>query len=439
MRALDTSNKNLTFNTIMGLLYKPLSMIISFIYVPIALNYLGTAKYGMWATVLSILSWINYFDLGIGNGLRNKLTEAMSQKNDNYKLQNSLVSSAYIMTSILIIFIIIVVCAISRVINWYDVFGVNEDYKENLRAVVLISVICVCIAFVLSLVNNICYALQKAHLCNLFGVVKQLLMLISIWIATYFVKANLVTVAILYGASSILAEIMMNVIVFSKNRYLTPRINTFDWNIGKNVTKLGIKFFVIQVAGLILFATDTLIITNMFGPEQVTYYTTVNKVFTVIITLFSTATQPFWSAIRSESTKKNETHVLKLIKRLFVYIALASMASILLMFAFKPLAYIWLGTNLDYPYGLIFWMMIYAVLYIWCSGLASITNGLEIMNGPMLIAVAQGIVNIPLSIFLGGKARLGMIGVLMGTIISMSISAVVTPFWIIKAVKKLRN
>lgn len=438
MQTLDTSSKNLTFNTVMGLLYKPISMIISFIYVPIVLNYLGTEKYGIWATVLSILSWINYFDLGIGNGLRNKLTEAMSKESEDKRLQAQLVSSAYYMTSILVLIVIVVFFVLGRFVSWYNVFGVTEDCGENLYAVVLISVICVCIAFVLSLCNNICYALQKSHLCNLFGVIKQLFMLVSVFIASYFFQANLIIVSILYGGSSIAAEAIMNVFVFSKHKYLIPKVKLFDRKVGKSVTKLGLKFFIIQIAGLVLFATDTLIITNMFGPTQVTYYTTVNKMFTVIITLFSTAIQPFWSAIRSESSLKNSKNVISLIKTILFYIVLASFASLLLMFLFKPLAYIWLGSNLDYPDGLIFWMMVYSVIYIWCSGLAAITNGLEIMNGPMVIAVVQGVVNIPLSIFLGGTVGLGTVGVLQGTIGAMLISAVITPFWIVKELKKVR-
>ena len=45
-------------------LFKGISIILSLVYVPIVLNYLGDYKYGVWASVLSIISWISYFDLG---------------------------------------------------------------------------------------------------------------------------------------------------------------------------------------------------------------------------------------------------------------------------------------------------------------------------------------------------------------------------------------
>lgn len=61
-----------------AMVYKGVSMVLSLVYVPIVLNYLGDYKYGVWASILSILSWISYFDLGIGNGLRNRLSEAIA-------------------------------------------------------------------------------------------------------------------------------------------------------------------------------------------------------------------------------------------------------------------------------------------------------------------------------------------------------------------------
>jgi O-antigen/teichoic acid export membrane protein len=57
---------------------KGISIIIGFIFVPLLIDYLGTFEYGIWITLGSIVGWINYFDIGLGNGLRNKFTEALA-------------------------------------------------------------------------------------------------------------------------------------------------------------------------------------------------------------------------------------------------------------------------------------------------------------------------------------------------------------------------
>ena len=60
-------------SSLINLIIKPLSLVLSLVYTPMLLNYLGSEKYGLWATILSITSWINYCDVGIGHGLRNLL------------------------------------------------------------------------------------------------------------------------------------------------------------------------------------------------------------------------------------------------------------------------------------------------------------------------------------------------------------------------------
>ena len=80
-----------------NMLIKPISMVISLIYTPMLLAFLGDEKYGLWATLLSIINWINYFDVGIGNGLRNLLSKEIASK--DYDEAQKSVSTAYIVLS----------------------------------------------------------------------------------------------------------------------------------------------------------------------------------------------------------------------------------------------------------------------------------------------------------------------------------------------------
>ena len=49
-------------------LMKGIGMLLGFVYTPLVLAFLGEARYGVWAVILNIVSWINYFDVGIGSG-----------------------------------------------------------------------------------------------------------------------------------------------------------------------------------------------------------------------------------------------------------------------------------------------------------------------------------------------------------------------------------
>lgn len=64
-----------------SLIYKALAIIASFLAVPLMIGHLGREQFSIWSTILSVMSWIVFFDLGLGNGLRNQITIAVA-KND---------------------------------------------------------------------------------------------------------------------------------------------------------------------------------------------------------------------------------------------------------------------------------------------------------------------------------------------------------------------
>lgn len=74
---LDT--KNVKKNIGLNILMKPVAMILSFVYVPLALSYLGDERYGVWATISSFVSWLSLCDIGIGNGLKNNLSVSIAE------------------------------------------------------------------------------------------------------------------------------------------------------------------------------------------------------------------------------------------------------------------------------------------------------------------------------------------------------------------------
>ena len=80
---------------------KGISVIIAFLLVPMTLHYLNSVQYGIWLTLSSIVAWMVYFDFGLGNGLRNKLAEALAQS--DFELAKSYVSTAYFLITFIII------------------------------------------------------------------------------------------------------------------------------------------------------------------------------------------------------------------------------------------------------------------------------------------------------------------------------------------------
>src|ERR1035437_10668458 len=57
---------------------KGCSIAVSLLLVPITIHYVNPTRYGIWLTLSSIVGWFSFFDVGLGNGLRNKFAEAVT-------------------------------------------------------------------------------------------------------------------------------------------------------------------------------------------------------------------------------------------------------------------------------------------------------------------------------------------------------------------------
>lgn len=412
---------------IQAALFKGVSILLSLVYVPIVLNYLGDYKYGVWATVLSILSWISYFDLGIGNGLRNRLSEALAL-DDPKTDARTLVSSAYAILGAIVAAVAVVCGAAIALVDWPTLLSA-WDVGENLLCVMEISFLGMCLSFVLMLCNNVFYALQKAQIVNLMAVFQQAAMVLSVWLLSLTHENDLTAVAILYVCSNIFIYGLFTIFVFLRNRSIAPSLKRVDRRVAKDLGGLGAKFFIAQIATLVLFTTDNLIISNLFGPEQVTVYSTANKVFTVVISLFVALVAPFWSKTTVDFARGDIGGIRLTLVKMCKLFVVASAGTILLALVFKPLVAFWLGRDLGFTWSLIAMMALYAIVYMWNAVWSQITNGLTLVNFVAVVSCVQTVVNIPLSLLFATVCGLGVEGVLLGTILTMAISSVTYPVY----------
>lgn len=436
MTNIDLSEKRVKKNMVLGTIYKGISMIISYLYVPIVLYYLGEIKYGVWTTILNVLSWINYFDVGIGNGLRNKLSESLMDRSDEGSQRvRRYVTSGYVMLAVIILVVIIIGMVLTNLVNWENLFGVS-DFDENLKLVMQISIVFVGINFWLSLCKSIYYAIQSNSKVGLMGVLQQALMLIGVLILIKYKTPSILLVAIFYGLSELFVSFGFTMSLFKRNRDLIPNLRYFSIKEAKETTNLGIKFFIVQIAALILFTTDNLIISHFIGPAEVTSYSIVYKLFSMGTALFTMLVTPYWSRTSAAKADENYKIIKDSIKSMYKLLAVGILGVIILVIIFKPLSVFWLQQELYYPPGLIFLMGVYTVIFMWNAIYSQIANGLSMMHVLIPVAIIQGVMNIPLSLFFLLICNMGVVGVLLGTILSTLVSAIVTPYFVLREIKQ---
>lgn len=138
------TNKAL-FNIASSFVIKGASILLSLLLVPITLDYLNPYEYGIWLTLSSVLMWINYFDIGLGNGLRNKLSEALAVGDDN--LARIYVSTSFFILFLIALSIFFIFLLSKDWIDWGAFLNIPHKLGEVVSHMMTFVVLCVTIAF----------------------------------------------------------------------------------------------------------------------------------------------------------------------------------------------------------------------------------------------------------------------------------------------------
>ncbi len=130
-------------NILALLVLKGFSVITNFLIVSITLDYLKPVKYGVWLTISSIVSWFTFFDIGLGNGLRNKFAEALATNRAD-------LARTYVSTSYAILFLILMVSSLvflsfSSMIQWTDALNAPTEMEGELTILLMIVVCLFCV------------------------------------------------------------------------------------------------------------------------------------------------------------------------------------------------------------------------------------------------------------------------------------------------------
>ena len=97
--------------------------------VPIVLAYIHKEQYGIWLTLSSIIGWFSFFDIGLGHGLRNKLSESLAE-NDLVKAK-TYVSTTYAILILIFSSLLLLFFVVNPFLNWTK--GMNRMFWRPLK------------------------------------------------------------------------------------------------------------------------------------------------------------------------------------------------------------------------------------------------------------------------------------------------------------------
>lgn len=393
-KKLKGDSKTVAVNATVGMVVKGSSILIGLFTTPSYMRYFSdNAVLGVWYSMLSVLTWIMYFDMGIGNGLRNKLVGCISNK--DYEKGKRYISSAYIFLIAVAFAVGIGLCVLNLLVDWNKFFNISEDSidKKLLSSAVIILLLGILIQFVLRIITSIMYALQKSFVTNLLAVITNGCQLIFVVFCNRTGNNNnLILLAIIHILAVNIPLLIVTITVFAtKLKQMRPSFKSFDLELAKETFLLGSKFLVLQILAMLLSASYiTYLINRLISAESVVEYNIYYKIYSQFYTVFGIIMAPVWSAVTKAMVEKNYAWIRKVVKTYSAIIVLIFISQFLLFPIMQKFFNIWLGDKsitVDYRIMFIFTINTGVLIaYLFLSQLSNGLNELTIQFRNMILA-----------------------------------------------------
>ena len=419
----DSRSKKMYKNTVAMIGIRGVSMILTLISAPIMLHHVDRADYGVLLTLTSIVGWVGYMDVGLGNGLRNKLPEFLAK--GDFHSAKKIVSSCYVTLAIYVALIIVIFLMVSPFVDWLGVLNSPTSDAGEIRGLTNVVFIAFCIQFLFGLINSILFAYQMPAFQSLFTFVGQFIALIALVIQVYvFDVTSVLQIGAVNSMIPPLVLFLGSIGLFrTKLEEIAPSFKLFEFKSVGSILSLGLKFFVLQMITIVLFQANSIIIARVVSPEAVVEYNLAFKYVSLLTMIFTIVITPVWYATTDAYVRKDFEWINKTLSFSRKVCIASIFIGVLMVLASKFVYGMWLGRgSIDINYsttGLILLYISFEMLY---KVYGTIINGTGKVFAQIILTGIIAIIYIPLAIFLGNLC--GLSGVLIANTIVFALNYV---------------
>ena len=406
IKALLASNDNrsvmLRRNILLSVVLKIIGLATSLLIVPVTLHYLQKEEYGIWMAISSVLYWFSFFDIGLGNGMRNYLTKSISTGHLE-------MGRAYLSTTLWVLFLI------AGALGLVSFFGLNYiDLTKvfNTQAVsdeVLHGVLFTAIAFTLAnlVVRNVGFvfvALQKYALNDFLLISGNIISLIVIFVLSKTAEPSLFKVVLVFSATPVCIFLLAAIPLFRHYKGLRPSYRAVDRRLAGGIISKGMGFFVIQITScLVIFGSSNLFISHYYGPAEVSVYNVAYKYLNLLAVGYAVVLAPMWNAYTDAYVKNDFDWIRHAYNKAF-RIWLLTLAGGLLMLLLSGLFYhLWIGMSLKVPIEMSVSVFLYISFFNLNNCATYLINGLNKIRVQIYTSVVVTAIYVVVMYFFGTR------------------------------------
>ncbi len=394
--------------------FKAGSILCNFLLVPLTIDFLNTSNYGVWLLISSFVSWFAFFDIGLGHGLRNKFAEAKAGGDES--LIRTYVSSTYVIMAAIAAGMIGVFLLVAPFVNWSTVFNASGEMNTELGLLMLVVFSTFSTQLILKLITSIYTADQQPSKQDMINFLIQLTSVLAIVLVTRFFSSSLLLFGTVFSFIPVTILLLFNLTSFTGHyKAYQPNIRLFERRYARQLLGLGMRFFIIQMAGVIVYSTDNMIITQLYGPAEVVPYNIAFKYLSIITIGYSIIVTPYWSAITEAYVKEEFEWIRRSMRNLNRIALLFMVLTVVFVFGSDIFYQFWIGDYIRIPKLLSALMGLYVIIQVFQTPFLYFINGTGKVKLQLVALVSAALINIPLSILFAKYLQLGSAGVILAT------------------------
>ena len=396
-----TRIQRIKLSIVSSLLFKPLAVIIPFVTVPLFLNYLGTARYGLYESIGALAAWLALTNVGLSLGLINKMTDA--HVSGDRELARRYISTTMVALVVLAVVGTIGLTIAAVAIDWGRVFPTDDPLAvREMPAAFWIAGFAVFFGFVTGISSTVYVGYQEMHKHNIWDGVAKLATLAA---CVLVVRTSFGLLGVMFAVTMVHALVrMVNTIdLFVREKpWLRPHPRLFDRTLLRAILIESIALFILQTAAIGIFMVDKVIIGSVLGLEAVSGYAILGRLFMIAFGVFMLLLMPLWPAY-GEAFRRGDFQWIRSTVRYCSALGCGAMVAcgVMMYFFGEHLMRFWTrGQDLDISRTLVLGMTATFVARVWVDCRTVVLVGASYLVPQMYVLGTNAILNIVLTVVL---------------------------------------
>lgn len=400
-----------------------MGLVISLITLPLMVGYLGAERYGALMTIYSLLAWVAIADLGLGSELNTTLAVAFGR--EDLVAAREAVASAFWMLGAISLVVLLAGGIGWLVIDWASVFNVTTpEAVAEVGPAMGVALTFFCLGFPFSVVDRVLVSFQRGATANAWAMAGSALSLVAILVATRTREGLVALVVATSGVGLIVKVAMAGWLFISHRPALRPGWSAASRDTAARLLRRGGVFFVVQIASLVLYSTDNIIIARLLGAGQVTPYSIAWSLLGLTQLLTNAAFPYLWAAYGEAVARGDGAWARRMLRRSIVVGTGVTALLLLPLTVFgEPIIRAWVGPEAVPSPALLWWMAAWYLMLTPAQAVAAFLNAAGKVGVQAWAGIVAAIANVALSAWLARSH--GPAGVIAATVVSYLVFAAI--------------